>query len=58
MFVIVGSAVMGLLRNISPFGTKNASIALFGGMSISRLRIMIIRTSLSACSKAELGLSP
>ena len=35
--MIVGSVVMGPLRSLSPLGTKNASIALFAG--ISHLRI-------------------
>ena len=34
----LGSVVIGI-KNLSPLGTKYAFIALFGGMSISRLRI-------------------
>ena len=35
----VDRVVMGLAQNLSPLGTKRASIALFDGMSISRVRI-------------------
>ena len=39
LLITVGSVVMSLSQNLSPLGTKNASIALFAGMSISCFRI-------------------
>ena len=41
----VGRVVMGLPRNLSPLGTKNAPTALFAAMSKSPLRICPNRLS-------------